>query len=201
MKKWMLSLLFLPLSVGATGVSVVENSHHKWDIYYTTPSGKRFFLYEDQNQPDTHSGPGEPLFYETRGNIFSILHYCFGNFQSCSVRYINISSNQISPVIMRPALQVSSDYYRTLGPLDNLNQNIVVLFNYPSDWQYTMTPIFEPCKHLFVYPLQHLSDGPDVGSAFLPNGDLYLNMMVDQGPNQSLTIPIDYKKLYADCAS
>ena len=201
MKKLLLSLAFVPLCACATGVSVVENHHGKWDVYYTSPAGKQFFIYEDADQMDAKSIDGGSLFYKTEGTVFWIFFPCYQHTSDSCLRYVNLTTNQISRVIERPALMVKGANSALVGPIDNLKENVVLTFNYPSDWQYTVTSIFQPCKHPFVYPLQHLSDGPDVGTAFLSNGSLHLNMLMDAGPNQSVTIPIDYKKLYAGCAS
>ncbi len=200
MQKLLFCLIFLPLLSYATGVSVMANTRHTWDVYYTSPSAKRFFIYEDTDHVNAQSISGGELFYKTQEQTVWIIFTCWQEKMESCARFINLKTAQESPIFIKPALAINQNQ-ETMGPLANFKENVVVTFNYPSDWQYTVTPIFKPCKHPFVYPLQHLSDGPDAGSAFLPNGSLHLNMLMNAGPNQSVTIPIDYKKLYADCAS
>ncbi len=199
MKKIFILFLLLPIFCFATtGISENKNSQGKWDIYYTAPSGKRFFIYEDQWQVSTTSVSGGDLFYQTNGNIFWIIFTCQRLDGTC-VRFINLDTNQISKTFTNLAPIIDKDQ-NILGPLYNPKKQVVVLFNYPDDFSFTITPIFTTCNNPFKYRLPHLSDGPDVGSRFLPNGDLYLNISMYYGPtNQQATIPIDYKKLYANC--
>lgn len=200
MKKLLTLFFFIPiLSFATSEVVALKNSNSKWNIYYIAPSGNKFFIYESNYKIDTNSLDGGDLFYQTRGNIFSILYTCIGTHADSCIRYINIKNNQISQPFQYPALMTEGPYYDLVGPIDNLNQLTILTFQYPTSDTYMVFPIFQSCKHPFVYKLEHLSDGPQPGSRFLSNGNLYLNMMMDAGGYLEKIIPIDYKQLFQNC--
>lgn len=198
MKK-LLSLIFflLPLIGFASGVTVVRNNQGLWDVFYTSPNGKQFLIYKDKYQIDSQSGLGG-LLYKTRGNIFSILYGCYENRDNSCLRYINTATDQISRVIYNPALMVDANS-NVIGPIDNLKNGVILIFNYPQDDKYLVTTIFQNCNHPFIYKIPQDSTGTDIDSKFLDNGDLHLNMTMPSSPDQVVTIHIDYDQLYKNC--
>lgn len=192
----LLLLIFSVNVVAQAGVTVEQNKEGKWDTYYTATNGQRFLIYTQDLQSSPVLGAGD-MFYQTKNNLFYIVYRCLDYDDSC-IRFIDLTTNQMSPEIYHPVVMQDNQGAPT-GIIINLAQKVILTFDYKADNDYTVTPIFQKCKKPLTYETPSLGDGPDPGTKFLDNGDVYIKEGSLYGTNMDATIKIDYEQLYKHC--
>jgi hypothetical protein len=112
---------------------------------------------------------------------------CQENIKNQGSIYINLTDGNISKIFDNKATGITN-YKERVTLLYDLEKRI-----------FSLVPMFEDCKKPFTIQVNSNDDGPQINTVFLPNGNLFLEYAEPSGKFHTKTIPIDYKKLYADC--
>jgi hypothetical protein len=118
-------------------------------------------------------------------DVVAIL-FNYNNYTNHGIVYFDLPTGKVSPVF-------------TNRFIDYIFKKIIMLYDKQKN-TYTIIPLFEPCKKPFIYQDTVKTNGPELYSTFLPNGNLYIKSYeIPGGKNHFFIIKINYPKLFADC--
>lgn len=193
-KKWLILILFIPCLVFAEKWKQanieVTHEHNGTQVYVTDYNNKKLLAFESKiffkhaseafSCSTFYSGQQRDIVY------MGYLNACNKNWENGSI-YVNLTNSNISKNFIN----------FKKGP-SNYKERITLLYDVQTKI-FSLIPMFEECKKPFTIQVDSNEDGPQLATAFLPNGNLFLEYADPSGKFHKKTIPIDYKKLYTDC--
>jgi hypothetical protein len=196
MKKlyWLICIFLIPSFVFAEKwkQASIEVTHGNdgTQIYVTDYNNKKLLAL---NYPYFLKSPSKGtcaiLDYDQQRDIVYILYFyhCDQNKDTQGAKYVDLTNSQVS----------KNFGAENKGP-SNYKEHITLLYDKKTKI-FSLVPMFEDCKKTFTIEVNSNDDGPQINTVFLPNGNLFLEYAEPSGKFHTKTIPIDYKKLYADC--
>jgi hypothetical protein len=183
-----LLLCFIPItalcdSPAGNHLEVVHNANNGTQIYVNTDSNKRILAYETNNFLERDNS--DQMSAGINNNILWITVY---DKNTTIAIFSDLRSNKVFSINSND--DTGNDNYKT---------KVTLLYNKEKNI-YTIIPILEPCKNPITYQPSVKTIGPELGSHYLKNGNLFIaTQKMPGGDEYNFIIPINYQKFFADC--